>query len=633
MKSFTVFPNNIKNVPTDRFLGRDTTGTGQCELLDAAALREIASLYSMAEVDSLIAAIPSTAPGGSSGELQYNNGGAFGGASGLTWNSSRLQLGGTTSSYPALKRSTTAVHVRLADDSAFTDLRAKELRAYETAGVKYASLTHGGTDALLSASSGALNLSSSGTGLTNIQYFGSNRVQVANTSVSLMDGTNYLVFFDQNTKTVGLASGYVQKWSSSATNGTSGFDTAIARRSAGAIESNNGTAGTLRDVYARTFYGVAQAATDAAVCAQAHASQGSTSPVLKVINSAGSQLVGVLPDALQLGPAVTMKLSFDDPTNVSGANYIQSSYNTFRFRTYGGGGGDWGGNTLSLGSINDDATITNSLRGYGLKLVAIDGYGNANTAGTHITYCAGRGTGNATPGKHKFQTSTRVASGTTFQTLSTGIEICNEGIGVYNREVKFYGPGGQSAHGSSMGTYVPHYSDAAVFTLCNGVMENLGPGGTNNSLYRNDIMGTMHFVNRQNVGALGTATLALGPGYFSPSGYLGDYTTPLSGTPGNGALVASSGKGTNIAGSNLKLAGGRPTGTGTPGTVDICTAPSVASGTTLGTYDVVGRFDASITATHTRFLLWDVDAGALKRVYVGAADSGGTGKKVLCVDN
>ena len=37
----------------------------------------------------------------------------------------RLQLGGTTSSFPALKRSTTALQARLADDSAFTNIQGK----------------------------------------------------------------------------------------------------------------------------------------------------------------------------------------------------------------------------------------------------------------------------------------------------------------------------------------------------------------------------------------------------------------------------------------------------------------------------------------------------------------------------
>jgi len=43
--------------------------------------------------------------------------------------------------------------------------------------------------------------------------------------------------------------------------------------------------------------------------------------------------------------------------------------------------------------------------------------------------------------------------------------------------------------------------------------------------------------------------------------------------------------------------------------------------------------DNSSTAGHTRFFLWDVDKGALSRVTVGAADSGGTGFKLLRVPN
>lgn len=45
------------------------------------------------------------------------------------------------------------------------------------------------------------------------------------------------------------------------------------------------------------------------------------------------------------------------------------------------------------------------------------------------------------------------------------------------------------------------------------------------------------------------------------------------------------------------------------------------------------RFDNSSTAGDTRMLLWDVDSGALVRVSVGVADSGGVGYKVLRIPN
>jgi len=45
------------------------------------------------------------------------------------------------------------------------------------------------------------------------------------------------------------------------------------------------------------------------------------------------------------------------------------------------------------------------------------------------------------------------------------------------------------------------------------------------------------------------------------------------------------------------------------------------------------RFDATATAGNTRFLIYDVDNATLERVTVGAADSGGTGYKVLRIPN
>jgi hypothetical protein len=47
----------------------------------------------------------------------------------------------------------------------------------------------------------------------------------------------------------------------------------------------------------------------------------------------------------------------------------------------------------------------------------------------------------------------------------------------------------------------------------------------------------------------------------------------------------------------------------------------------------VARFDMSTTAGDTRFLIYDVDNATLERVTVGAADSGGTGFKVLRIPN
>ena len=47
----------------------------------------------------------------------------------------------------------------------------------------------------------------------------------------------------------------------------------------------------------------------------------------------------------------------------------------------------------------------------------------------------------------------------------------------------------------------------------------------------------------------------------------------------------------------------------------------------------VARFDTNATAAETRFMIYDVDNATLERVSVGAADSGGSGFKVLRIPN
>lgn len=47
----------------------------------------------------------------------------------------------------------------------------------------------------------------------------------------------------------------------------------------------------------------------------------------------------------------------------------------------------------------------------------------------------------------------------------------------------------------------------------------------------------------------------------------------------------------------------------------------------------VAQFDANASAGNTRFLVWDVDKGAVSRVSVGTNDSGGSGYKLLRVPN
>jgi hypothetical protein len=104
-------------------------------------------------------------------------------------------------------------------------------------------------------------------------------------------------------------------------------------------------------------------------------------------------------------------------------------------------------------------------------------------------------------------------------------------------------------------------------------------------------------------------------------------------TPSASTVQGTGGNGSNVAGADLKIAGGKGTGTGGGGSVKIQTAPAGSSGSSLNSLVDAGEFDDDTTAGNTRFLLWDVTAGTLKRVSLGAADSGGTGYKVLRVAN
>lgn len=127
----------------------------------------------------------------------------------------------------------------------------------------------------------------------------------------------------------------------------------------------------------------------------------------------------------------------------------------------------------------------------------------------------------------------------------------------------------------------------------------------------------------------GSGTLPINNVYFgkgvtnaSPSAYA------VNGTGGSGA---------DIAGGDLNLAGGRGTGTGTTGKVNVQTAPAAGStGSAANNLVSCAQFDAHAgtgTNGESRFLLLDTETNTLKRIVFGADNSGGAGLKVLCVAN
>lgn len=98
-------------------------------------------------------------------------------------------------------------------------------------------------------------------------------------------------------------------------------------------------------------------------------------------------------------------------------------------------------------------------------------------------------------------------------------------------------------------------------------------------------------------------------------------------------LKAHDGTGTNIAGAKICIATGRGTGSSTAATGALQATTAGSSGTTLQTLRDVLQWDGNTTTDQTCLLVLDLSSGTMKRVKLGANDSGGTGLKVLCLDN
>lgn len=91
----------------------------------------------------------------------------------------------------------------------------------------------------------------------------------------------------------------------------------------------------------------------------------------------------------------------------------------------------------------------------------------------------------------------------------------------------------------------------------------------------------------------------------------------------------------DVAGGDLAIAAGRGTGTATGGAIDLQTAPAgSASANRKNPLKTALRLDTDYKAPNaTPMLLWDNQAGKLKRVLVGPPDSGGPGFRALVVEN
>ena len=88
---------------------------------------------------------------------------------------SRLQFGGTTSSFPCLKRTSNGLQVRLADDSALSSIEAQLVTAGAAPTVGGSQISYGGTTATtVGAAGGASALPATPTGYIIVNVAGTN---------------------------------------------------------------------------------------------------------------------------------------------------------------------------------------------------------------------------------------------------------------------------------------------------------------------------------------------------------------------------------------------------------------------------------------------------------------------------
>lgn len=123
---------------------------------------------------------------------------------------SRLQFGGTTSSFPALKRNGGHLHLRLADDSAYSDLYLRAMMVDTAGGITNAELLETGIDRA-SGSAETFNIQNSGAGAMTLQVDG-----VAVPTISSTDTltnktlTTPVITLEQGTAPSNTAEGRIQ---------------------------------------------------------------------------------------------------------------------------------------------------------------------------------------------------------------------------------------------------------------------------------------------------------------------------------------------------------------------------------------------------------------------------------------
>lgn len=165
------------------------------------------------------------------------------------------------------------------------------------------------------------------------------------------------------------------------------------------------------------------------------------------------------------------------------------------------------------------------------------------------------------------------------------------------------------------------------------LVHSRGAVGVNTILINNDTFGSIDF------GGADGASIVYGAQIRAQV----DGTPALGDMPGRiSFLTASAGTTTLVERVRITSAGQLRVSDGTAAVPGFAFINELATGLLRPAANALGvaanggevaRFDANATAGETRFMLYDVDNGALERVTVGVADSGGVGFKLLRIPN
>lgn len=207
------------------------------------------------------------------------------------------------------------------------------------------------------------------------------------------------------------------------------------------------------------------------------------------------------------------------------------------------------------------------------------------------------------------------------QTMDGATQTANTAVGSLS---------GFNLDSGARNTFLGHVTGTLITSGDNNIMIGSGAGNLSSGSRSNSLaVGRSAKVREDNQAVFGSVESRLnnwflGQGIASAINLLNEFT------------MQSTSRETNANLSNtyhFNIAAGQGTGTGEGSHLRFKTAPSGTAGTTQNALVECARFDVNTSAGETRFLLYDNDSGTLKRVSLGAADSGGVGFKVLRITN